>query len=332
MEKHSITIALVLLLSLPGFSQQVYNAAGRSATIGSVMLEWSLGEVNVQSAKTDYSWTTEGVLQPQAGIAPAPTPETTLKFPSLSSSGLDNAGTTFTNTSNGNNVMLEFTLGETASKTLSANNQLLTQGILQPFSQIVQTPLPVLGLELAAKRISPDKVQLDWKTLQEITNRGFGVERMKQNENNYGTVHFEPSKAPGGNSSLPLQYQHIDNNAYSQKTFYRLRQEDLNGKITYYTVQVVQGARGKIVKLSAYPNPAVREFSVLVDIISSTTEAKLGPDHTTDVLEVYDISGRRLQQFSIASGVPLKITGLKAGVYLIKLQSETEAVHKVVVQ
>jgi hypothetical protein len=330
MQKQLITYAL-LFLCLAGRSQQVLNASGRSFTSGSLTLEWSLGEVSIQSTKTDYIWSTEGVLQPHTSTAPAPTPETAVKFPSLSSYGLDNAGTTFINTQNGNNVMVEFTLGETASRTLSQNNNMLTQGILQPYPQILTTPLPVMGLEFWAKRISPQQVQLDWKTVEENNNKGFGVERMKQNESSYGSITFVPSKAAGGNASLPLQYQYLDNNSYSNKTYYRLRQEDLDGKVTYSTVQVVQGSKGKIVKLATYPNPAVGEFSVLVTITSEEEEVNY-KRVTAETIEIYDISGRLVQQLAITSGVPVKVSGLKPGTYLVKLKSETNTVQKVIVQ
>ena len=48
--------------------------------------------------------------------------------------------------------------------------------------------------------------------------------------------------------------------------------------------------------------------------------------------ELLRISGRLVQQLAITSGVPVKVSGLKPGVYLVKLKSETNTVQKVIVQ
>lgn len=236
--------------------------------------------------------------------------------------GIDNAGTSATT----NNLFLEYTVGEWMTTARTSGNYLLTQGILQPGGSIAQIPLPVLALEFTAKRITAEQVQLDWKTVQEIANKGFTVERMKQNETAYGSLYFEPSKAAGGNSSVPLAYQYVDNNPYAQKTYYRIRQEDLDGKITYSTVQLVQGAKGKILKFTAYPNPAVKEFSVLVE------KAPEKEERQTDRLLLFDINGRLVQQQSLVYNTPVKMTGLLPGVYLVRLESDTELVQRVVIQ
>jgi hypothetical protein len=241
--------------------------------------------------------------------------------------GIDNAG----NSVLAGNILLENTVGEWMTTARTGGSHMLTQGILQPGGVVANIPLPVTQLEFWAKRINNQQVQLDWKTLQEANNKGFGVERMKQNEGAYSGIHFEPSKAAGGNSTLPLTYQYIDQNSFLGRTYYRLRQEDLDGKITYSTVQVVQSSKGKGVKLTAYPNPAVSEFSVLLETIIINAKEET-TQSTTDLLYLYDMQGRVVQQHAIISGVPLKITNLTPGVYLVKLKNEPEISHKVVVQ
>jgi hypothetical protein len=233
-----------------------------------------------------YLLLTHGFLQPIASNSgttnTAPNPPS---FPAGKAPyGIDNAGTSVVS----GNILLENTLGEWMTTTRSGGAYLLTQGILQPGGVVEAIPLPVIRLEFLAKRISPQQVQLDWKTLQEINNKGFHVERMRQNESSYS----------------------------------------VDGAATYSTVQVVQGSKGKIVKLAAYPNPATGAFSVQADF--DDPQAKSGA--AGDVLEVYDISGRLVQQLSITSGMPVKVGGLSAGIYLVKLRSEADVVQKVVVQ
>ncbi|HYG50060.1 MAG TPA: hypothetical protein VD905_04110, partial [Flavobacteriales bacterium] len=126
------------------------------------------------------------------------------------------------------NITFEFSLGEMATITIS-NGNIVTQGFLQPLSEISASPLPVIGLEFYAKRINKQQVQLDWKTLQEINNKGFYIERKKENENNFAALRFVDSKGQNGNSSFSLSYMQLDTNNYAGKTYYRLKQEDFDG-------------------------------------------------------------------------------------------------------
>jgi hypothetical protein len=327
MQKRLLTCALSLVSALFGFSQQVINASGKLFTSNNLMLEWSLGEVSIQSTKTDYVWATEGVLQPHNGTAPAPTPENTIKFPSLSSYGLDNAGTTFVNTSNGNSIMIEWTSGEYASRTLLNSNNMVTQGILQPYPlTIIEGPLPVTGLEFTASRIDASNVKLNWKTFTELQNKGFYIERRKDKENSFIPLKFVPSKAANGNSDVALYYEENDANNHSGKSYYRLQQVDLDGKTTYSTIQVVNSIKGKPVKINTYPNPAVKEFTAMVEKEVGKGEA------SSDMIQIVDLNGRLIQQQIIYYNTPLKITGLQPGVYIVKLLSEADVLQKVIVQ
>jgi hypothetical protein len=186
--------------------------------------------------------------------------------------------------------------------------------------------LPVTGLEFAAKRISSSQVQLDWKTYQEISNKGFYIERQLQNENSFTSIAFVPSKTPDGNSNSILNYQYFDANSYTGKTSYRLRQEDIDGKTTYSSIQIVQGIKNKNVRLSSYPNPATDKFYVLVK--TSETNSK----SSNDMVQVFDISGHLVKQIQVQYDIPLKVNGLARGVYIIKLASDTEVYQKQIIQ
>lgn len=182
------------------------------------------------------------------------------------------------------------------------------------------TTLPVLGLEFTARRLNKQVVQLDWKTMQEVDNKGFSVERKKDNEPAFSAIHFAPSKGVNGNSNSPLQYLHVDPNTFAGKTWYRLKQQDGKGAFTYSMVRVVDGEGGKIVTLKAWPIPAPKEFSVTV----TGTEK--------DMLQLYDASGKLVRQQNITEGTVVKITGLTAGTYLLKLAGQKEVVQKIIVQ
>lgn len=186
--------------------------------------------------------------------------------------------------------------------------------------------LPVTGLDFTAKRISSSQVQLDWKTYQEISNKGFYIERQLQNENSFNSIAFVPSKKPDGNSNSILNYQYFDANSYTGKTSYRLRQEDIDGKISYSSIQIVQGIKSKNVNLTSYPNPATSEFYISV----KTSEAN--SKSSNDVVQVFDISGHLVKQIQVQYDIPLKVNGLARGVYIIKLASDNEVNQKQIIQ
>ncbi len=181
-------------------------------------------------------------------------------------------------------------------------------------------PLPITGLQFYAKRVSKDKVQLDWKTLQEINNRGFYVERRQENENNFSVIGFVNSIAPGGNSSFQLQYSLPDDNTFTGKIFYRLKQTDIDGHFTYSETRVVTGNEMNVITLTAWPVPSAGNFSVAVAGIDK------------DVLLIYDIAGKLIRQLNVSNGIQQKIYGLTPGTYILRLANQTKIQQKMVVQ
>lgn len=180
--------------------------------------------------------------------------------------------------------------------------------------------LPVTGLQFFAKRISRDKVMLDWKTIQELNNRGFYVERKKENENNFSVIGFVNSIALGGNSSFPLQYSLSDDNTFTGKTFYRLKQTDIDNRFTYSEIRAVNGDATNAVTLTAWPIPSAGNFTVSVEGIEK------------DVLLIYDMTGKLIRQQNISSSMQQKIYGLTPGTYILRLAGQKEIQQKMIVQ
>lgn len=300
-------------ISAQQLTPQTIGNAGNSSSNGNILLESSIGGLLITTVNTNNFMYTPGFLQPYAGVTNT-TPVINNINPG-SSAGIDNAGTTFIK----NNAMLEFTVGEFASTTFSKNTSMITQGILQPTFSL-QAPLPVLGLEFNAKRINNSKVQLDWKTVQEIDNKGFYVERKKETETNFTQLHFVKSAAPNGYSSLPLNYSHIDANDFRGKTYYRLKQEDLDGKFMYSIVRLVNGNNGKVISMKAWPIPSTGPVNISAEGIEN------------DVLLVFDNNGRLMKQLPITAKTPVQLSGLAPGSYIVKLSSHEELYQKIIVQ
>jgi len=181
-------------------------------------------------------------------------------------------------------------------------------------------PLPVTGLQFFAKRLNAQQVALDWETVLEIDNKGFYVERRKEFEAAFTSMYFVNSKAPSGSSNSPLNYTALDTNNYRGKTYYRLKQVDINGKWAYSLVRVVNGDLKQGASLKAWPIPAPQEFSVTINGIEK------------DVILLFDATGRLIKQVPITENEVIKINGLASGSYVIRLKQQPDLVQKVIIQ
>jgi Secretion system C-terminal sorting domain len=315
---HQLKLLLLMLLfytaaSSQQISPQTINTAGRSSSNGGVVLEDAVGGLAVSSISTPTFMYTQDFLQPNAGTTTILPPINDVVL--SSGSGIDNAGTTFI----AGNAIIDFTVGEAASITLSNGSNMLTQGILQPLANTGS--LPITGLEFYAKRVSNNQVQLDWKTLNEINNKGFYIERKKDNESLFTNIGFANSKGSGGNSSTALQYQQYDNNSFAGNSYYRLKQEDFDGKISYSVVRLVKGEASKQLTMKVWPVPAISYFNVFVTGIDKA-----------DAIQLFDVGGRMIKSYTIQNQTQLQVSGLPAGTYFVKLASDNSVVQKVIVQ
>ena len=316
-----IALSATLLTALSGalvssaqlLTPRDISSGGSSRINGGLLLEDQMGGMMVGMISSPGFMYTEGFLQPDAG--------TTTSIPVINDAMLsggnviDNAGGTLYGGSN----MLEFSAGEVASLTLSNSNNLLTQGILQPYTSI--GVLPVTALEFYAKRLTGSTVQLTWKTIQEINNKGFYIERRNENETLFASIGFYPSVSSDGNSSLPLEYVTIDNNSYPGKTYYRLKQVDRDMRFTYSMIRVVTGSdkRGQV--MNVWPIASNGTVHVLITGLAQP-----------ETLMVYDLAGRLIQQVPVRDQLTAQLNGVKPGTYFLRLRGNSELVQKIIIQ
>jgi hypothetical protein len=143
----SMIVILPLVLSSMAKAQLIspgtLSAAG-SSSIANIILEDALGGLSVATLSAGSVILTQDFLQPDAGTNgnPGTGPGVIL----LGLTSIDNAGTTFSDAT----TMIEFTLSEFVSTTLNNGDNMLTQGILQPYPGTYWTGL----------------VNSDWKNIQ----------------------------------------------------------------------------------------------------------------------------------------------------------------------
>jgi hypothetical protein len=167
-------------------------------------------------------------------------------------------------------------------------------------SATISSTLPISLLYFRAKD-NNGQVLLTWATAQEVNNAFFTVERSRDGAS------FEAIKtiAGAGNSNHTIEYSYADAQAGSGKSWYRLKQTDLDGRFTYSNIATIeQEATGKGVNI--YPNPVQGRFKV-----EWTGNSKDG------ILSAFDTRGVLVKQQKITAGQYINSVDWKAGTYYL---------------
>ncbi len=166
--------------------------------------------------------------------------------------------------------------------------------------------LPITLTKFDAQCQPNKATSVTWTTAQEINNNYFEVERSSD-----AITWSSLSKVnASGNSSVQKNYQITD--ALSGAAFYRLKQVDIDGKISYSSI-VKTTCEGRGLFVNLYPVPA---RDVVNLIVGSDKAIKTN-------LQVFDNKGRLVinKPVSISSGInnfSLPVQRLAAGEYLIR--------------
>lgn len=186
-------------------------------------------------------------------------------------------------------------------------NDALGSGSRGYFSiQAEGTPLPVVMDKLTAINAG-NQVVLSWITLIEQNNSGFFVER-SANGKDFENIGFNASKAENGNSTHKISYSYNDHSPLNGAQYYRIKQQDIDGAISYSNV-----AKADIASLSnieIYPNPATDKIHI-----------KQQNDAATEwTLSVVNILGVKMISKSFYTrDVVLDIAALPVGLYTVRV-------------
>jgi hypothetical protein len=189
-------------------------------------------------------------------------------------------------------------------------------------------PLPIqLGSFVAA--LSGDGVALTWSTLSEVNNYGFYVERRA--EGVAGFTQLPGVFIPGhGTTASPQVYRYLDNTATQGVWYYRLRQVDLDGKVSY--TDAVRASSPTGVKETAptefalhqnHPNPFNPSTTIGYTVAGTGHEA-LGTSWVR--LSVFDMLGREVAVLVNEKkdpgrySVTFDASGLSSGMYFYRMQ------------
>jgi hypothetical protein len=201
----------------------------------------------------------------------------------------------------------------------------------------ITASVPIQLASFTGRALGGSRVLLEWRTISEINNFGFEVERSAQQSGAFETI--PNSFVPGNGTTIePRSYQFTHTNASASLPFYRLKQIDLDGTVHYFdpirvSLPTSVGERGTPTSFSLeqnYPNPfnpkTIIKYQLPIansQLVSLKVFDVLGQEVATFVNEV-----KAAGEYSVtwdASDVP-------SGVYLYKLVAGNfVAVKKLVV-
>jgi Secretion system C-terminal sorting domain len=205
----------------------------------------------------------------------------------------------------GSGGSLSFTIGETAVQSLTGTGGMLTQGFQQPLD--AGTPLPLDFLSFTATLVE-GQTQLLWVTAQEQNTGYFEVQRSTDGSV-FSTLFTVQSL---DNAAAENTYHAVDPDPSKNTDYYRLKEVDVNGLITYSPIVVIQF--GSALTAMVYPNPASSE--IVIQLQCPTAKQAL--------IGIYDTRGQLLisKTVQFAAGpnqVVLAIGTLAKGLYFISI-------------
>jgi hypothetical protein len=199
---------------------------------------------------------------------------------------------------------------------VGANNTIIEYAVVHS--------LPIQLSSFTATLLNNHSVRLDWRTISEINNFGFEVQRRSGVTENFETL-VGSFVSGHGTTNEPQIYSWIDHAAPSGRLYYRLKQIDLDGTINYtepITIDVVTGVKdgaiaAQFMLKQNYPNP----FNPTTNIEFSVAQSGFVS------LKVYDILGREVATIvseTLNQGSHMRTfsgESLSSGVYWYKLTS-----------
>ncbi|MFA6059913.1 MAG: T9SS type A sorting domain-containing protein [Taibaiella sp.] len=234
--------------------------------------------------------------------------------------GQEAAGLQFDNTGNlyalfttGDYAQVDLTTGAltgmTTSNITTAGTPSNLRGDLA--SAITNIPFPVKLMSFTGRNNGTTN-ELNWITATEQNNKGFSIER-SEDLKSWHAIGSQLSKAKNGNSSEKLSYSFADNAPKAGVEYYRLKQTDRDGKVTYSTYISVNSNAGVTVKV--YPNPTTETIN-----ISGVTQG--------DIIRVADITGKVvLEQKAENNLATISLGSLSPNMYFIQVVNNGNIVH-----
>jgi hypothetical protein len=128
--------------------------------------------------------------------------------------------------------------------------------------------LPVEWLDFTAEKLQDDRIRLNWQTATEVNNDYFEVQRSVD-----GELFESIGKVDGAGTTTSMSdYEFFDNNYPSSRLFYRVKQVDLSGEVSFSSIASVEFGEGDNVSFFVYPGLVMDETELNAELVGEITE------------------------------------------------------------
>ena len=210
-------------------------------------------------------------------------------------------------TGTGGNVT--FSIGQVFSHSNLGGNYIAIEGLQQPNNTV---PLPISLISFSAENINNKGVNLFWSTASENNNDYYIIEKSQD-----GKIFTQLTEVKSnGNDNKVETYQVSDNQPFEGITYYRLLQNDVDGKRNYSNVIQVS-LNGTKSELSAFPNPTVNFLTL-----------QLKPPFLKELsYTIFDLSGKTISVGSIKNEfTTISTNNLIKGSYILKVSNNLKTI------
>lgn len=183
------------------------------------------------------------------------------------------------------------------------------------FDEIAFNLVTVLPVELAYfdGQIEDNSTVLDWATYSEENNRYFEVMHSTDG------IGFELlDRVEGvGNTVEYNDYQFVHNNPENGKNYYRLRQIDFDGQLSYTDIIMVEHEAIRIGDVKVFPNPTVDDINIQLP----------QNDVSTNVM-IYNMNGQIMQSVNDVydNNLELNVYDWLSGQYIVIIQQGNQRI------
>ena len=171
-----------------------------------------------------------------------------------------------------------------------------------------------LGIELLAFNAAVQKnnqVKIDWQTVTETNNKHFIIERKTSNIPFFKDISTIKGQ---GTSTTAHTYTYTDDASEVQDVaYYRLRQEDFDGKISYS--KVVSVALKTVFKVKVYPSIVKNG-----DVVTVETGNFSDKSTTIDIINMAGQTVKIEKKAAYTEGVQFPVANLSAGRYIVRIR------------
>ncbi|MFT3934349.1 MAG: serine hydrolase [Chitinophagaceae bacterium] len=204
----------------------------------------------------------------------------------------------------------------------TGNNALYLLGGNALGSQTVSAALPVQLYSFTLSKISAGQTLLNWETTQEVNSDFFDIQRSGDaiSFSSIGKVQAQ------GNTSVKTAYSFTDKTPLSGKNYYRLRQVDKDGALTFSKTLVLDYSRATNGHFGIINNPGKNELTVLQNGDMNFGNA---------VLLIRNTTGQLLMQKRLANTntQTVNINALPKAVYFATIFNGSQAyTEKIIIQ